>query len=219
MFYRPVAENRYFSPGVKYDPNLWRDFRIVVQRFRTRIEKWYLEPATMLHEKSWNHAFTIMAIDCLLIDTLSQYEADHIRSSGRTFRAFAASNFPPFAQNLPTPIRLADGNQLVTFAEVLWTGFRCGILHEVHIALYGGMAGLRGKLCDVDTDVCMKYDDGSDCPTVRMDPGAILKEVKRVFHDYVIVLLIPDRRYNRLRQKFKRKFQSSFGIDLSHSTL
>jgi hypothetical protein len=218
MFYRPVEANRYFSRGVRYVQVDWADFREVVRQFRARIHEWYLEPGNELQRSTWDYTFALMAIDCLLIDTMSQYHEGHVKSSQQQFKRFVASHLPALAASLPTPIRQPSGPPLHSFADVLYVGFRCGILHEAHVALYGGLGGLGGQLCDVDADVCTRYDDdGSVCPTVRMDPTAIFSELKRLFHEYMNDLLSPA--HSQLRTKFKKKFKASFGIDLSRSTL
>jgi hypothetical protein len=217
MFYRPVDANRYFSRGVRYTQVNWGDFREVVRQFRARIHEWYITPGDELQRATWDHSFTLMAIDCLLIDTISQYHEGHVKSSQLLFKRFVGTHIPALGANLPTPIRHPSGTPLNTFADVLYVAFRCGILHEAHVSLYGGLAGLGGQLCDVDTDICTRYEDGSICPTIRMDPTAIFLALKHLFHDYMNDLLCPTQ--NRLRTKFKKKFKASFGIDLRRSTL
>lgn len=218
MFYRPVESNRYFARNVRYSQVKWGDFCEVVRLFRARIDEWYIEPGDKLRRATWDYSFALMAIDCLLIDTFSQYYEGHVRSSQQLFKRFVATQIPALGANLPTPIRHPSGTPLNTFADVLYVGFRCGILHEAHVALYGGLAGLGGQFCDVDADVCTKYDDNRKvCPTVRMDPTTIFEELKRLFHSYMTDLLHPAQ--NQLRTKFKKKFKASFGIDLSRSKL
>ncbi len=219
MFYKPENKNRFFGRGVRYTNIKWSDFGQVVQQFRSRIHEWYLKPGDELQNASWDYSFTLMAIDCLLIDTLSQYWSGNKKSSQALFKRYVAEKIPDLAANLPTPINQPNGAQLTTFADVLYVGFRCGILHEAHVSLFGGLAGLGGKLCDVDTDICTRYQDNSVCPTVRMDPTAIFSKLKSLFHEYMNELLDPHRSKNQLRSKFKKKFKQSFGIDLSRSQL
>lgn len=219
MFYKPENANRFFGRAVRYDKVNWSDFRNVVQHFRSRIHEWYLNPGDELQKATWDNSFALMAINCLLIDTLSQYWSGNKKSSQALFKRYVVEKIPDLAANLPTPIKQPDGAQLATFADVLYVGFRCGILHEAHVSLYGGLAGLKGKLCDVDTDVCTRYQDNSICPTVRMDPTAIFSELKSLFHEYMNDLLDSHRSKNQLRTKFKKKFKQSFGIDLSSSHL
>jgi hypothetical protein len=235
MFYQPVKDQRFFCVGNKYDQINWRDFREVVKAFRMKLQEWYLVPADLLRP-NWDHAFSLMAINCLLIDALSQYYYGQ-RASGRsTFKKFVRRKLPEFRAELPEPIRENPSRRkrrkapttklkpqktkyLYTFADVLYVAFRCGILHEAHTALCGGLAGLGGKMCDVDTDVCTRYRDGSDCPTVRMDPQVIYDALKVIINDYLDELIDPNPKYEPRRRKFKHKFKASFGIDVAGSRL
>lgn len=234
MFHQPVQDKRYFQQGTKYNAINWNDFRAAVGAFTAKIEGWYLVPGRVLRP-NWDHAFALMSIDCLLIDALSQYYYGALTSEQRVFKRFARRKFPDFRTLLPDPIfhpaprRPRRKNPaaprppkkpkpLKRYADVLYVAFRCGILHEAHVMLCGGLAGLNG-LCDVDPDICTLYRDGTPCPTVRMDPGRIFDAIETVFQQYVADLVNPDPVYEMQRKHFKKKFRSSFGIDLQASVL
>lgn len=234
MFHQPVHDKRYFQQGKKYMEINWNDFRAVVEAFTTKIEGWYLAAGRVLRP-TWDNAFALMSIDCLLIDALSQYYYGALTSEQRIFKRFARRHFPDFRKLLPEPIlhpaprRSRRKNppsprprkkpkELKRYADVLYVAFRCGILHEAHVMLCGGIAGLT-ELCDTDTDVCTLYGDGSPCPTVRMDPGRIFDAVEKVFRQYVANLVNADPTHDVRREHFKKKFRSSFGIDLRGSVL
>ena len=85
-FYKPENKNRFFGRGVRYTNIKWSDFGQVVQQFRSRIHEWYLKPGDELQNASWDYSFTLMAIDCLLIDTLSQYWSGNKKSSQALFK-------------------------------------------------------------------------------------------------------------------------------------
>lgn len=235
VFYQPVQSKRFFSRGIKYSDIDWTDFRRIVAAFKERIEDWYIRPAEEPRRASWDFSFALMVIDCLLIDTLSQFHYGQNSSSRGTFKKYIRRRLPDFRAKLPTPIQkrperrkrrkarttpLAPLNPRYykTFADILYHCFRCGILHDAHITLCGGLAGLGGKLVDIDPDVCTKYRDGSDCPTVRMDPTVIFDEVKKLFNDYIATLLDPDSKNDVRRSKFKKKFKYSIGIDITQAS-
>lgn len=209
----------------------WSDFKQVVDAFKTRIEDWYIKPAEALRQAAWNNSFAVMAIDCLLIDTLSQFHYGKMMSSRGTFKRYVRKKLKPFRANLPEKIivrparrkrRKAPTTKLKPqkqeyyedFADILYHCFRCGILHEAHITGCGGLAGLGGKMVDIDPDTCTTYRDGKRCPTVRMDPTAIFDEVKKLFDQYIADLLNPDQKFNARRKKFKRKFTDCIGINI-----
>lgn len=234
LFYRPVQDQRFFSAGRKYDSINWNDFKEIVRAFQIRIEDWYIKPAEELRKASWDYSFSIMAIDCLLIDALSQFHYGQFRSSRTLFCKYARKKISGMRKRLPEPIAIrperranrkspkssrkpAKTKYLKTYADSLYFAFRCGVLHEAHIAGCGGLAGLGGKLADIDPDICTRYRDGSECPTIRMDPTAILDDLQRVFNQYISDILDPDPTFEPRRRKFKRKFTACIGIDITNA--
>jgi len=220
--YRPVRKHRYIYPGKLYDDITWGNLAQVIEAFYRKINEWYIVPADGILKAGFDQAFALMALTCMLTDTLSQYYLGKTSSSQPTFKEFLKETIPPFDTQLPTPIRKEKTGQLKTYADVLYVGFRCGILHECHVPLYGGLAGqdqLHGKMFDVDPDISTQYDDGTECPTVRMDPTLIYPAVKEVFEKYVKDLLNPDPKFDDRRELFKIKFSASFGEKLTDSKL
>ena len=71
-FYIPVPSARAFRHEKSYDKIDWKNFREVLNEFHGRMDDWYIIPAKELG-KNGHFAFPVMAMDCLLIDTLSQY--------------------------------------------------------------------------------------------------------------------------------------------------
>jgi len=100
MFYQPVLDKRYFQAQEQYSTIDWSDFSAVVGAFTAKIEGWYLAPGRLLRP-TWDHAFALMSIDCLLIDVLSQYYYGALTSEQRTFKLFARRQFPAFRRKLP----------------------------------------------------------------------------------------------------------------------
>lgn len=103
------------------------------------------------------------------------------------------------------------------YAEVIYTGFRCGILHQAHVELYGGITGQKQAI-SYHKKGLTTYDDGSACPTVVIHPKLLFKRVKDEFEDYLVRLLDPDPKWQMLRDNFKKKFLSSYGINIGHET-
>ena len=222
MYYRPVLTNRIFSPGVLYSAIDWQSLRKVVEAFDRRIREWYVQPARALESTSGHYAFAVMALNCLLIDTLSQFFSGEPESKRSVFLSFVRSKLPAFSQTLSVPIkRLAGRNRnpatLDDVAQVLYFGFRCGILHEAHVPLYGAISGLPTPV-QVEAAGNAQYADGSDCPTVIVDPHQLLDALDRVLEQYISDLLNSDPAHNDLRAAFKAKFASSFGVDLASAT-
>lgn len=217
MYYRPVLTNRIFSPDVLYSAIEWRSLRKVVEAFDRRIREWYVQPARALESTSGHYAFAVMALNCLLIDTLSQFFSGEPESKRSVFISFVRSKLPAFSQTLSVPIKRPAGRNLDDVAQVLYFGFRCGILHEAHVPLYGAIFGLPTPV-QVEAAGNTRYADGSDCPTVVIDPHQLLDALDRVLEQDISDLLSSDSAHNALRAAFKAKFASSFGVDLASAT-
>lgn len=211
--------NRYFSKEVRYSQIDWSSLQSIILAYRQRIYDWYLDPAREL-AKNVHFAFSVMALNCLLIDTLSQFVSGTDSSTARAFKQFIHEKLPDrYSSRLETPITHDDGKKkttLMDIADVIYHGFRCGILHQAHITPYGGV--------DPGTDEAVRYGlfgllrykaDGAECPSVILNPLILLDDLQGAFDSYIDEL--NDRRghNDRLRENFKAKFSGSFGVDIT----
>lgn len=220
MFYRPVQANRMFSKTVRYVDIDWFDLDTVVTAFETRIGSWYFKPADELAQLPGGHyAFSIMAIDCLLIDTFSQFATGMLESRQGIFKQFVRDNLPNFSAQLSYPIDHLDHRrngpkQLKRLEEVLYHGFRCGILHEAHIPLYGSIDPSGPHFRETPSGLATYASTGADCPNVTINPLLLLGDLKSYFASYVVRLKSTDTQDEPLRKKFKVKFSDSFGVSV-----
>lgn len=221
-FYTPVQNARAFRRMTRYDQINWNDFGAVVDAFHGRIDDWYILPTKELinHNDGGHYAFAVMALNCLLIDTMSQYYYGLLTSSGNRFKDFVRDRIPKLAGNLPVQINQPvsphnrNGDPLSTYQEVLYTGFRCGILHQAHVPLYGVLYGVPEPF-DFQNNGATQYAAGGDCPTVICHPRKVFEEIETAFLQYLDDLLNPDPGFNNLRQLFKVKFEDSFGVTIN----
>lgn len=215
MIYEPVQANRYFTKTQKYSDVDWSDFDAVVDAFQQRINNWYIDAATALADATGHHAFSIMAIDCLLIDTLSQFATGQLSSTANTFKSFISDHLANFNASLANPIQHDDHNRqatLTTVADVIYHGFRCGILHQAHIPLYGAVDPGGAHFNDAGSGTTKYAADGSDCPTLVVNPLRLLEDLKAYFSQYISDLKNTDPQFDALRVNFKTKFSDSFGV-------
>jgi hypothetical protein len=218
MFYQPVQDQRLFKPGVLYSQIDWTCFQTIVSEFDGRIREWYLNPARTLQCISGDYSFPVMALACLLTDTLSQFHSGN-PSGRKTFKEFVRQQFPEFAQLLPTAINRpahSDPPILTDFADVLYHGFRCGILHEAHITPYGVLSG-QDTIFSCEPTGLTRYQGGAFCPTVVIYPKLFLDAVEAFLVTYVSQLLNPGPEFIDLRTHFKSRFTASFGIDITNA--
>lgn len=219
MFYEVVQSNRYFDKDRLYSQIDWSKLSDVIDAFQKMICDWYLNPAKEL-AKNGHFAFSVMAINCLLIDTLSQFVNGVNASRRDLFKQFIRDKLPTYSLVLTNSIQHNDGTRndviLNDVADVLYHGFRCGILHQAHITPYGLVDPGADSPVRQETAGYVKYkNSGSDCPSVVINPLKLLEDLTQVFEQYLRELKDPNPTYNPLRNKFKRKFSESFGVDVS----
>lgn len=217
----PAAQaNRYFSSAVRYSQIDWSDLDQIIDAFRQRIHDWYLDPATEL-AKNIHFAFSVMALNCLLIDTLSQFVSGKNSSKIPEFTDFIRKRLPEvYSSRLQPSIRHYDGKhkerELADVADALYYGFRCGILHQAHVLPYGGVVPRASEPVHIEASGLLRYkDSGLDCPVVIVDPLTLLDDLSKSFEVYLDELKDRDPKNDSLRARFKDKFSSSFGIDVS----
>lgn len=230
MFYKAVQSGRYFNRDQKYTDIEWTSLAAVVDAFRKRIDDWYLEPIRRLHQQpdGGHLAFTAMALNCLMIDTLSQYEYGLPESDGARFKQFVVDYLTPYSGNLHSQIQYQrydrNAHAMVTrthrtVQDVLWVGFRCGILHEAHVAPYGGVRPAGQRLNQRASGYLKYAASGASCPSVIVNPWRLFKDIEKVFNRYLKRLKNRNAAHEPLRGKFRTKFSDSFGVDISGAVL
>jgi hypothetical protein len=221
-FYTPIQNTRAFRRSTPYDQINWNNFGEVIDAFHGRIDDWYILPIKELinHKDGGHYAFAVMALNCLLIDMMSQFYYGTLTSSKNKFMNFVHDRTPKLAGNLPIQINQPksfhnkNGDPLTKYEDVLYTGFRCGILHQAHVPLYGVLYGAPGPF-DFKKDGVTQYSNGADCPTVICHPSEVFKEIETAFLQYLDELLDPNPKFSNLRQHFKIKFEDSFGVTIN----
>jgi hypothetical protein len=216
--YKPVKKARLFTKNVWYHQIHWNDWSDVIRRFEQQIHWWYVTPIKHLRKKTPHNGFAVVALSCVLVDALSQYHAGIERSTGRAFKEFVRKRLPSHGGKFPTPIRVWDETkgkelQAVDFADVLWNGFRCGILHEAHVLLYGRLDAVPGVFELAPAGYTTYADTGQPCPTVNLNPGPFADEVIAAFKTFIKELKPTN---SPLRANFKKKFLVSYGIDIGN---
>lgn len=215
--FKPVKCNRLFAAGRRYDQISWNNWQSVVDAFRDQMEGWYLRPIRVLRSDG-DHAFAVMSLCCTLVDTLSQYYYGVQEGTNKEFKDFINEKFPDFDAPLSAEITYTyrgSPKKLKKLSDVLYTGFRCGIVHEAHSKLYTGIYG-TGQMVKEEPMGFTQYQDGTDCPTVIVDPGFFHDRLEKVFCDYLSDLRSSHTTSLSLRDKFKKKFLHSYGIDIEN---
>lgn len=216
LFYRPVQTDRHFSKEIQYSDVDWTKLSSIVPAFEARITEWYIIPAKEL-AKDWHNAFSVAALDCLLIDSMAQFAKGSPESTRDIFIDFVKDNIPAFRPALPAIIKQNGKPDITTPAEALYFGFRCPILHEAHIPPYCQILPETSIVSARPTGKTT-YADGTDCCAVILDPLRLLTALEALFNTYTADLLAPGVANDTLRANFKKKFKNSFGIDITTAT-
>lgn len=215
--YRPIREARWFNACERYSEVDWADFSRVVDSFGRRLELWYIEPTSVVLDASGHYSFPVVALTSVLIDTLSQYVSGAKESSRQYFMNFISNRMPNFTGQLPNPIRTrykGNDRMLKTIEEVLYFGFRCGVVHEAHIPLYGAIHGSDHPV-EVHQHGFAEYENGAPCPTVVVNPRLYFEEARTACAAYLTELRCEAPKNDELRRCFAQKLVWSFGITVA----
>jgi len=148
----------YIAPGIhrdewlklKLDDEKSSDWNRAIYIFNERINSRYLEPVDLLieadNERSplkRRYGFAILAIDCLLIETLQSFREGLTNTKGKSeemFKKFLTSR-EGFREHFNN----------VDQAERFYFDFRCGILHQAEVmgtSLLWSVGLLKGEKTD-----------------------------------------------------------------------
>jgi hypothetical protein len=147
----------YIAPGItdneykklNLDDNDSPDWERAVDIFRLRISSRYLEPIDLLIEKDSNrkiinrrYGFSILAIDCLLMETLQAFREGLTDTKGKSKEMFI--NFLTQREGFKHEFNKND-------AVKFYYDFRCGVLHNAEImgdSLLWSVGMVKGKKAD-----------------------------------------------------------------------
>lgn len=193
---------KMFALGVSYDQVDPNNFNNLLDKFKKRIEWWYIKPGEDLRQFEYS-GFIVMGISCIIIDTLCGYrygindETPNRFIPGNTIRSdfisFCKEYFPNLKKSLPINCQSKYQElQGKAYADVLYESYRCKILHESRIPYYGGISE------DIEL---IDYDDISGW--ILINPHALLQETKAVLDKFI----------NQIKtRKYEKDFKKRFGF-------
>lgn len=181
-----------------FDASNWRklqleeagspDWEVAIATFDSRIRARYIEPTDLListeNDKLANQrrfGFTVLAIDCLLVETIGAFLdglEDTDGASKKTFCKFLTSR------------QQFSGEFTQQLAEQFYREFRCGVLHQAEV-------GGSSKVWSVGP--LLQNVDGS----LIVNRNMFHERLKAEFASYLIELRAPENRV--LRSNFRKK--------------
>ena len=228
VIYQAVRLNeREMNCGAFYSDIDWTRLDAIVEAFKDRLRWYYLDAADTLRKGDRQFDHVIIAIGCLLIDTLSQFHFGTPSGTRTRFMDFLADYIPGLHAVLPNNIRHqndpAQGVKNVSrYSDALYRGFRCGVLHEANIFPYGALWS-GAAMSDFELVGLSEYDGTGGvvgaCPTIRINAWLLCDSVRTALDDYCNRILNPAVVHDLLRGNFKDKFKWSFGVDIAAAVL
>jgi hypothetical protein len=227
VIYQAIRLNeREMNGGAYFSDIDWGRLDAIVPAFKDRIEWYYFAAADALRRNDRRFDHVIMAIGCLVIDTLSQFHFGRPSGARIHFVNFLAAYAPALHVVLPGNIRHQNDpahgvNSVSRLSDALYRGFRCGILHEANVLPYGALWG--GAISDFQAVGLSEYDGTGGvvgpCPTIRCNAWLLCDSVRLALVDYCNRVLNPAPANDFLRDNFKDKFRWSFGVDIAAAVL
>lgn len=236
MLYEPVRKNRLFAVGTSYADIDASSLAKVLQAFEKRIGQWYIEPIRLLENQPGQHgAFAAMALCCLLIDCLCQFEKGKVVSNRSLFISFIRRRLPHYNTVISPAICFpkvdnhactykfnargqVQTQQIANVSDAIYYIYRCGILHSAHAPLCGVISGLNVRRFSIRPNSLTTYKSigmsGSPCPTIVIDPWKLFADVENEFQNY-LYRITTSGPSTSLRRRFNLKFADAFGIDVS----
>ena len=163
--------------SIDSDDDTWRK---ALDILRSRIEGRYLRQIETLSDNICANSFTIMALNCLLVDALHQFK-DGLRDSKNN----SGEKYKNFLQDA-----LSD-----TFDEQMakrfYSDVRCGILHSAQTGNKARLTDNNGYIVCIENDILL------------VSVHRFSQRIRDYFDDYTYRL--SDRSNKMLRRKFIKK--------------
>jgi hypothetical protein len=174
------------------------DWKIAVAMFRARMEDRFFAPVQLLIDSQVPckqvHGFVVLAIDCLLMETLQGFREgleDHKNKSTYLFTTFLTT-WPVFTASLPATKSQDD------WAKEVYASCRCALLHSG--CTDGFTVGVTGDAFTFD-----------DTALRDINRTELHRELKLVYEAYFDALLKPEE--VDLRTKFLKKMNALCAVD------
>ena len=194
------SRKKMFAHGVPYNQVNANNFNNLLDKFKKRIEFWYIKPGEDLRYCQYC-GFIVMAISCIIIDTLCGYRYGiQENTKGFNFINFCKEYYPKLMESVPARCQSEYPDlKGKTYADVLWNSYRCKILHESRIPYYGGISE------DVEL---VEYNSNSRW--ILINPHGLLQQTKDVLGKF-----IDEVKRGEYKKEFKKRFRYIFspGID------
>lgn len=211
---RQIVRNKY---GISPD---WLE---VIEKFKTRIEHYYLNPIENIKEPARlkGEGFTILTIQCALIEMFSAFKYGKIHNHNKRgalphfeyklandcFISFLHSE-PIFQNHF---YKIEQGEKILNqpfSAREFYNNVRCGLMHEARTK--GNWVINAKKNYQGDETIFISKDDLKN--KISIDRTILNKQLKKYFSDYLDKISQDTPDGNSLRRLFARKLDHLYEI-------
>ena len=155
-------------------------FDKAIKIFKDRINGRFLEQIDLLKYDCCKNGFSIMALECLLVETLAQFYKGLDDTIG-----VSQQEYTDFLVNCLTCFRTK------TIANKFYSYIRCGILHQAQTKPHSGLT--------FNSQTTIKYEKGF----LMVDVERFIDEMNNYFDNYC--KLLKDKTQIQLRENFIKK--------------
>jgi hypothetical protein len=195
----------------------------IIEKFKTRIENYYLIPIDNVREPSRlkGEGFTILTIQCALIEMFAAFKYgkihNHSKRAGRPNYEYKLSNecFIPFLHTESIFenhfYKIEHGEKIINqpfSATEFYNNVRCGLMHEARTK--GNWIINAKKKYEGNETIFISNDSLKD--KISIDRSILNKQLKEYFTDYLNKISENSQEGNRLRRLFARKLDHLYEI-------
>lgn len=195
-----IAPSRYGGhwtvvDWVNLDFSIENDWQTGITIFEDRINYRFIKEIEKIKGMPFS-GFSVMALDCLLIETLKQFrqgvEETPSRKSGKYFREF-------FSRDTSFKDHFSQ-----IMADRFYRQIRCGVLHQAEVKK-------SSRIWRRDGEPLVRYSDGGEGLFIHRNK--FHNKLRDVFENYVMKLRNNDPLDEELRENFKRKMNFICRLD------
>lgn len=175
----------YFSPNYRFTQIDWDNKEELIKAFEDRVNGFYLDPAEKLNCIKTAFATGVMCVAA--IDSLARIETG-LKEVRKRFEGWLKSHISAFDKPDPK-------NSSQTLAYRFYDDFRNGLLHEGRIKHCSQFSYHYKDIVFIKKEVML------------INPENLLKDVKKVFGEYILNVKTSHEAFGKLKEALKRDFQ------------